>query len=87
MKLFHVEWLVRLAYALTLSIPFIFYGWRRLAISAIALSLAYSVRAGSLGFVSWFGDILIEDIVRYSTLGALISFNIFFRQASRQKSS
>ena len=71
--------LVRVVYGLMLSIPFFFFGWKRGLVAAIALIGVFQVRAGSLGNISWFGDLLIEDIFRYATLGGLISFNIFKR--------
>jgi hypothetical protein len=72
-----IEWLVRLAYALLLSLPFWLFGPRRGAFAAVSLALAFQLRAGSLGHISWFGDILIEDIARYGVLGFLVAFNIF----------
>jgi len=78
-----VEWLVRLVYALLLSVPFFLFGWRRGVFAAVLLAIAFQVQAGSLGHVSWFGDILIEDIVRYGILGVLIAFNLFVKKDSR----
>ncbi len=72
-----VEWLVRLVYALLLSLPFFLFSWRRGLIASVLLIGAFQIHAGSLGHISWFGDLLIEDIVRYSVLGSLIAFNIF----------
>jgi hypothetical protein len=80
MSVFKADWLVRLMYGLTLAIPFIFYGVRRFVVAVVLLPIAYLLRAGSLGHISFFGDILIEDIVRYLTLGVLISWCLFFRQ-------
>jgi hypothetical protein len=80
MKIFKVEWLVRFMYGLTLSIPFIVYGLTRYLVAAISLACVFLIRAGSLGYITWFGDILIEDICRYSTLGVLIAFNVFYRK-------
>ena len=77
MGLLGADWLVSLVYALLLSIPFFFFSWRRGAIAAVLLAIAFQVRAGSLGNVPWFGDFLIEDIIRYSILGFLIAFNLF----------
>lgn len=77
MQIFGIDWLVRLVYSLLLSIPFFFFSWRRGLIAGILLVVAFQVRAGSLGHVNWFGDILIEDIIRYFVLGILIAFNLF----------
>ena len=82
LSVFHVDWLVRLAYAILLSAPFWFHGILRGTVAALFLSLAWQIRAGSLGHVAWFGDILIEDVIRYSCLGVLISYNIFFPRKS-----
>lgn len=78
MQTIHIEAVVRIAYALLLSIPFIFYGLWRWVTAAILLSTAFLIHAGSFGHINWFGDILIEDIIRYGTLGGLIAFNLFF---------
>ena len=72
------EFLVRVAYGALLSLPFLFYGLKRWMVACIALVIAFQIIAGSVGYVSWFGDILIEDIVRYGVLGILIAFNLFF---------
>ena len=77
---FHIEWLIRVVYALLLSIPFIFSGLTRWVISAIILILAFQVRAGSLGNIPWFGDILIEDICRYGALATLVLLNTMIRR-------
>lgn len=74
------EWLVRAVYALLLSVPFFFFGWRRGAFAAVLLAIAFHVRAGSLGSIGWFGDILIEDMIRWGTLGVLIAFNLFIKK-------
>lgn len=71
------DWLVRFVYAFLLSLPFLFYGLRRWMCAWPLLVISFQIHAGSLGHLSWFGDILIEDILRYSTLGVLISFNLF----------
>lgn len=73
----HIEFLVRVAYALLLSIPFYFYGLKRGLVSSVALVVAFQVQAGSLGHWDLFGDILINDLLRYGTLAALICFNLF----------
>ena len=67
------EFLTRLVYAVLLSIPFMAFGvwW-----AAILLIPAFQIRAGKLGSVGKF-DILIEDIVRYLSLGILISITIY----------
>jgi hypothetical protein len=73
-----VEWLVRMVYAAILSAPFVVFGLKRWLCAAVLLIGAFSIHAGSLGTVAWFGDILIEDMFRYGVLGLLISYNIFF---------
>ena len=78
MGVFQSEVLVRIAYAMLLSIPFYFYGLLRGAVASVLLIAAFQIHAGSLGYVPWFGDFLVEDIVRYLTLGILIAFNMFF---------
>lgn len=78
MKWIGIEFLVRAAYAFLLSIPFIFYGLWRWVIASGALIIAFQIHAGSLGHTDWFGDFLVEDAVRYSVLGLLIGFNLFF---------
>lgn len=72
----HIEWLIRLIYAMLLSIPFFFFGWRRGLFATILLVIAFQIHAGTIGHVSWFGAILLEDIIRYGTLASLILFNI-----------
>lgn len=72
---FHIEWLIRLVYAVLLSLPFIVFSLTRWIICAILLVIAFQVEAGSLGYTSWFGDFLIEDICRYLTLGVLLVVN------------
>lgn len=73
------DWIVRIVYGILLSIPFFFFGWKKGFLSAILLAGAFSIKAGSLGHLSWFGDLLIEDIIRYSVLGGLLIFNLFWR--------
>lgn len=75
--------LVRIAYGAILSIPFVAYGVKRWFVACIALILAFSAIAGSLGNVSWFGDILIEDIIRYGTLGVLVVYNVIFSKKTK----
>ena len=72
------ETLVRLTYAFLLAIPFALYGLLRVISAFILLGIAFQVRSGSLGHLDWFGDILIEDMFRYGTLGSLIAFNLFW---------
>jgi len=74
---FGSDWLVRIVYGIMLSIPFFFYGLKRGFISLVALVGVFQIRAGSLGNISWFGDVLIEDMFRYGILGSLIAFNLF----------
>jgi hypothetical protein len=78
----HADWLVRLVYATLLSCPFLFYGVVRGGISTVVLLLAFQLRAGSLCHLSWFGDILIEDIVRYGSLGGLIALMFLWPKKS-----
>ena len=78
MKWIGIEFIVRIIYATLLSVPFIFFGLWRFLFAVVLLSIAFLIHAGSIGYISWFGDILIEDIIRYGVLGALISFNLFF---------
>lgn len=78
MQLLHNEILVRVAYGLALSMPFYFYGLLRGCIASFLLVIAFQIQAGTLGYVSWFGDFLVEDMVRYGILGSLIAFNLFF---------
>lgn len=70
--------LVRLVYGFLLSLPFLFYGWRRWIVACVLLIGAFQIHAGSLGHIGWFGDILVEDVARYGILGGLIAFNLFF---------
>lgn len=77
MGIFHNDTLVRFAYGFMLSIPFIFFGISRWVWALILLVSAFQVRAGSLGQI-WGMDILIEDMMRYLTLGILVTANIFF---------
>lgn len=72
--------IVRAVYAMLLSIPFVVFGLKRWMFAAVALIVAFQVRAGSLGNISWLGDILIEDIIRYGVLMALVLFNVMFRK-------
>lgn len=67
--------LVRAVYAVLLSLPFLFYGWKRWLAACLALVAAFQVHAGSLGQV-WGMDMLVEDVIRYLTLGVLIVFNV-----------
>lgn len=78
LSVFKADWIVRLVYAMLLSIPFLFYNFKRFIFAAVCLIAAFQVRAGSIGNIGWFGDILVEDIVRYSTLGVLVAYNIIF---------
>ena len=82
MEWFNLDWLVRIVFAIGLSLPFLFYGIKRWLIALVGLTLAFQVRAGSLGTIGDF-DILIEDIVRYTTLGILISYNIYFSKEDK----
>ena len=68
--------LVRIAYGIALSLPFLFYGIKRWLFALISLCIAFSIRAGSMGTV-WGMDILIEDMIRYGALGVLIAVNLF----------
>ena len=68
MKIFKKDWLVRIMYGLTLSIPFLFNG---LWLSPLFLAGAWSIRAGSFKIYKQY-DFLWEDFIRYTTLGILI---------------
>ena len=70
------EVLVRLFYGSLLSLPFLFFGIKRWLFALITLCIAFSIRAGSLGQV-WGMDILVEDLLRYGSLGVLIAVNLF----------
>jgi hypothetical protein len=76
----HVEWLIRAVYAFLLSLPFLAYGWVKWGISAVLLVVAFQIQAGSLGYAPWFGDFLIEDIIRYGTLAVVILGNVLIRK-------
>ena len=73
MQILGDDTLVRLVYGFILSLPFLFFGIKKWLLSAILLPIAFSVRAGSLGNIGNF-DILIEDILRYGTLGFVIIY-------------
>lgn len=73
---FHIEWLIRLVYAILIAIPFAVMGILRLVIASILLVIAFQVQAGSIGFIPGFGDILIEDVVRYGTWALLVIVNV-----------
>jgi len=81
MKLLKREWLVRLVYALTLSLPLIIYGIINSAgISTLILcpSLiisSFQLRAGKLFSIGDF-DILVEDIARSLAFGFSVLFLI-----------
>lgn len=80
MGVFKFDFLVRVIYALILSVPFLFTGLKRWVISAILLVIVFQIRAGVLFSVGTF-EVLIEDIFRYSALGILIFFNFLLRKA------
>ena len=80
MAWFNTDSVVRLFYGCFLALPFLFYGFKRFLFAGIILMGAFSIRAGSLGYISWFGDVLVEDLCRYGCLGLLISYNLFFRK-------
>ena len=82
MNLIGIEFLVRMAYAFLLSLPFLFYGWKRWIVSCVLLVGVFQIHAGSLGHIAWFGDLLIEDMFRYGILGILIAFNLFFHETT-----
>jgi hypothetical protein len=73
-----IEWLMRLAYALMVSLPFLVFGYLRWVISAVLLVIAFAIRAGSLGDIAGFGQVLIEDLWRYGTWGLLVILNVLF---------
>ena len=47
----------------------------------------FAVRAGSLGHIPWFGDLLIEDIIRYGVLAILIIFNTLSPRTADDRAS
>lgn len=78
MRWLHNDTLVRLVYALLLAVPFIFIGLKRFAVAFVILAVAFQIRAGVLFSIGTF-QVLIEDIVRYATLGGLIFFNFVLK--------
>jgi len=72
-KKLRYEWLVRLVYAIGLSLPFIFFG--KYFICLPLLIGAYQVHAGSLGKIGSF-DILIEDILRGTAIGLSVAVSM-----------
>lgn len=75
----HIDWLVRLIYSFLLSLPFLFFGLTRWIISAILLIVAFQIHAGSLGHTNWFGDFLVEDILRYGALATAVLLCVIWR--------
>lgn len=74
----HTEWLIRAVYASLVAVPFAVFGlWRAIA-AWLALVTAFAVRAGSMGFIGGFGDILIEDICRYGVWALCVILNVLF---------
>lgn len=78
MKIFKKDWIVRVAYAIILSLPFLAYTllspqYTLLQYGIITVSLigAFQVRAGTLAKIGKY-DILIEDIIRGLTLGGAL---------------
>lgn len=61
------DWMTRIVYGLILSFPFLFFG---LWYAPLVLPVAYSVRAGGWKIGSI--DFLIEDFIRFSTIGVLV---------------
>ena len=76
----HIEWLIRLVYAMLLSLPLLIFWFWRWVVSTILLIIAFQIQAGSLGNVGWFGDFLIEDIVRYGVLMLVIVLNVLINK-------
>jgi len=76
LDIFKFDWLVRIVYGATLSLPFLFFGFKRWTLTMLTLAIAFSVRAGNLITFGTF-DILIEDMVRYGALGFWIAYNSF----------
>lgn len=80
-QLTHSDVITRLAYAVLLSFPFIFWGIKRWLIISIALIISFQIHAGKLFTINGF-DFLIEDSLRYGVLSlALIS--IVFKNPRR----
>ena len=73
MKVFKKDWLVRIMYGLTLSIPFLIIDWKVGLASTILLPGAWSLRLGKFKIYKDF-DFLWDDFVRYTTLGCIIAF-------------
>jgi hypothetical protein len=74
-KVFKKDWLVRIMYGLTLSIPFLVINWRVGLASMILLPGAWSLRLGKFKIYKDF-DFLWEDFARYTTLGCIIAYTI-----------
>lgn len=77
MSFLHNDILVRIAYAFLLAVPFLIFGLIRFFIALPCLIVAFLIKAGSLGSVGGF-DFLLEDMIRYGVLGALIFVLMIF---------
>ena len=75
------ETLVRVAYALLLSIPIALFGVKKWFLGTIMLVMAFQIRGGSLGHLAWFGDILIVDFIRYSVLAIVLMPMVFYKKS------
>lgn len=82
--LFQSDILTRIVYGALVAIPYFVFGLTKGIICAIILMFAFVIRAGSLGTISWFGDILIEDIIRYTTMGVLLIGNCLLLQLRKK---
>ena len=74
-KIFRLDWLVRIIYGILLSIPFFLVGSKYGIPAIIALPIAWSLRLGKFKIYKDY-DFLWEDFVRYGTLGCIISYTI-----------
>jgi len=72
--------IVRIVYAILLSLPFLFYGLLRWGITVIAFIIAFQIHLGSAGDVSWFGDILIDDIIRYGAWASAVLMCVIWKK-------
>jgi len=67
-SVFKTDWATRFIYACLISLVFIIAPWQLYLVCLLALVVVFQIRAGSLGQIGRY-DILVEDILRYYTLG------------------
>jgi len=70
------ETLTRIVYAVLVATPFFVFGWFKALLSMAAIVIAFQVRAGSIGNIGWFGDLLIEDMARYGVWAICVIVNV-----------